>query len=53
MVRRGRPNEPDPRVSTTIRVSPDVIDFFKAGERHWRTRIDQALREWVSLDGKT
>ena len=46
-VRRGRPPLERPKVSTTIRLSPDVIDHFKAGGRGWQTRIDLALREWI------
>ena len=46
-VRRGRPPVANPKVSTTIRLSRDVIDHFKAEGRGWQTRIDTALREWI------
>ena len=46
-VRRGRPRAHRPKVSTTIRLSQDVIDHFKAGGRGWQTRINDALREWI------
>ena len=46
-VRRGRPPVANPKVSTTIRLSPDVIGYFKADGRGWQTRIDDALREWI------
>ena len=46
-VRRGRPPVARPKVSTTIRLSQDVIDHFKAGGRGWQTRIDEALRDWI------
>lgn len=46
-VRRGRPPLGDPKVSTTIRLSKDVIERFKAGGPGWQTRIDEALREWI------
>ena len=46
-VRRGRPPVAKPKVSTTIRLSQDVIDHFKAGGRGWQTRIDQALLKWI------
>ena len=39
-VRRGRPRVAKPKVSTTIRLSADVIDYFKLGGRGWQTRID-------------
>ena len=46
-VRRGRPRVERPKVSTTIRLSPEVMDYFKAGGRGWQTRIDAALRDWI------
>ena len=52
-VRRGRPPVAKPKVSTTIRLSPEVIDYFKAGGRGWQTRIDEALRDWIGKHGAT
>ena len=46
-VRQGRPPATRPRVSTTIRLSRDVIDHFRAGGPGWRERIDAALRDWI------
>ena len=46
-LRRGRPPSANPKVSTTIRLSPDVVDYFKADGRGWQTRIDNALRDWI------
>lgn len=46
-VRRGRPPLAAPKVSTTIRLSQEVIDHFKGAGRGWQTRIDEALREWI------
>ena len=46
-VQRGRPPSGRPKVSTTIRLSQEVIDHFKADGRGWQTRIDCALREWI------
>ena len=46
-VRRGRPKSDKPKVSTTIRLSKEVIDHFRADGRGWQTRIDDALREWI------
>ena len=50
-VQRGRPRVAKPKVSTTIRLSQDVIEHFKAGGRGWQTRIDHALREWIKARG--
>ena len=44
---RGRPPKARPKVSTTIRLSQEVIDHFRAGGRGWQTRIDHALRDWI------
>ncbi len=52
-VRRGRPPLAKPKVSTTIRLSQDVINHFKAGGRGWQTRIDAALREWIGQHDST
>ena len=46
-VRRGRPLAKNRKVSTTIRLSQDVIEHFRSGGRGWQTRIDEALREWI------
>ena len=46
-VRRGRPLSDNPKVSTTIRLSREVIDHFRSDGRGWQTRIDEALREWI------
>ena len=50
-VRRGRPPSAKHKVSTTIRLSRDVIDRFRAGGRGWQTRIDEALRDWIAGRG--
>lgn len=44
-VQRGRPKLDNPKVSTTIRLSPEVIEYFKAGGPGWQSRIDEALRK--------
>lgn len=44
---RGKQKRPT-KVSTTIRLSPEVIAYFKAGGEGWQSRIDEALQQWVS-----
>ena len=53
-VRRGRPPVARPKVSTTIRLSPDVIDYFKASgrgvadaDRRGASRLDREARRHV------
>lgn len=44
-VQRGRPKAASTKVSTTIRLSPEVIEHFKSGGPGWQSRIDDALRK--------
>jgi uncharacterized protein (DUF4415 family) len=47
-LRRARgPQASATKISTTIRLSPDVVGFFKSGGQGWQSRIDDALKEWV------
>ncbi len=45
--RVGRPKSENPKQMTTIRLSQEVLAFFKADGKGWQTRIDKALQEWV------
>jgi uncharacterized protein (DUF4415 family) len=48
--RAGRPVgsvKTEPKVSTTIRLSPDVSAAFRATGSGWQTRIDAALKDWL------
>ena len=35
------------KISTTIRLSPEIIAHFKAGGPGWQSRVNAALREWI------
>jgi len=48
-VTRGRPKLANPKVSTTIRLDPDVIEAFKADGPGWQSRINTALRKAKGL----
>jgi len=48
-VQRGRPKAEVTKVSTTIRLDPDVIDAFKANGAGWQGRINEALRKAAGL----
>ena len=50
--KRGRPRKPSPKVHVTLRLSHEVIDYFRAGGRGWQTRMDEALKEWIQAHGK-
>jgi uncharacterized protein (DUF4415 family) len=42
------PQKAPTKVSTTIRLSPEVIAYFKQSGAGWQARIDAALKEWVA-----
>ena len=46
-LRRGRPPAAATKEHITIRLSPDVLQAFRASGQGWQTRIDGALREWL------
>lgn len=47
-MRRARgPQKAPKKVSTTLRLSPEVIEHFRAGGTGWQSRIDAALREFI------
>ena len=42
---RGRPQKEDKKVSTTVRLDPDVLEAFQREGKGWQTRINEVLRE--------
>ena len=47
LIRRGRPPLAAPKRQVTLRLSPEVLDYFKAGGPGWQTRIDEALKQAI------
>jgi uncharacterized protein (DUF4415 family) len=45
--RLGRPPAAVTKERITIRLSPDVLERFRATGKGWQTRIDEALKEWM------
>ncbi len=43
---RGRQRLPV-KIPVSIRLSPDIIDYFKSQGRGWQTKINTILREYV------
>ena len=41
------PQKAPPKVSATIRLSPEVGEAFRAGGDGWRTRIDAVIKDWL------
>lgn len=48
-LRRGRPKSAQAKVSTTIRLDPDVLEAFKKDGPGWQSRINAALRKAAGL----
>jgi len=41
------PQKSPTKVSTTIRLSNDVVQAFRATGDGWQTRVDAALKDWL------
>jgi uncharacterized protein (DUF4415 family) len=50
---RGRPKADVTKVRVGIRLSPEVLDHFKASGDGWQTRIDAALRQFIAEHPRT
>jgi uncharacterized protein (DUF4415 family) len=48
-VQRGRPKAAVTKISTTIRLDPDVLEKFKAEGPGWQSRINDVLRRAAGL----
>lgn len=45
--RRGRPPKAATKEAINIRLSPEVLEHFRAQGPGWQTRIDEALKKWI------
>lgn len=43
------PQKAAKKVPVSIRLSPEVVERFKAGGPGWQTRIDEALKKAIGL----
>lgn len=48
MRRIGRPKALVTKQPVSIRLSPEVLDYFKTTGKGWQTRIDSVLKEYVA-----
>jgi uncharacterized protein (DUF4415 family) len=46
-IRHRGPQKAPTKERTTIRLSRDVLDRFRATGAGWQARVDAALREWL------
>jgi uncharacterized protein (DUF4415 family) len=44
---RGRPKAAITKERITIRLSPEVVERFRASGDGWQTRVDAALKDWL------
>ena len=44
---RGRPLAAVTKERITIRLSPEVVQAFRASGEGWQTRVDAALKDWL------
>ena len=54
---KRKPGQRGPQVAPTkqlvsVRYSPEVLAFFKASGAGWQSRMDDALKQWVSSHSK-
>ena len=47
LTKRGRPRKAQPKKSTTVRLDPEVLEYFRATGKGWQTRLNEVLREYV------
>jgi uncharacterized protein (DUF4415 family) len=52
LAERRKPGQRGPgkrpaKMAINIRVSPEVLDAFKATGEGWQTKVDEALKEWL------
>lgn len=43
----GRPKANITKIPVSIRLSADVLDYFKASGKGWQTRVDSILKDYV------
>ncbi len=48
-VKPGRPKSANPKVSTTLRLDPDLLDALRATGKGWQSRANELLRKGMGL----
>jgi uncharacterized protein (DUF4415 family) len=46
--RRGRPPSDTHKVPVTVRLDPEVVEFFREAGQGWQTRLNSALVDYVA-----
>ena len=50
--KRGRPLKAARKRATNIRLSPEVLEYFRATGPGWQTRVDEVLKSHVGRSAK-
>ncbi|MEJ0097253.1 MAG: BrnA antitoxin family protein [Bauldia sp.] len=53
LIRRGRPPKARPKQAIKLRLSPEVLEHFRATGRGWQTRIDEVLKRAAKRGKRT
>lgn len=48
MKRRGRPKATTHKVPVTLRLEPQVVEYFRSRGRGWQTRMNDTLARYVA-----
>ncbi len=51
-VLRGRPRSAETKQLVSIRYSREVLDYFRSTDEGWQSRMDSALKQYVSKEAK-
>ena len=52
LTKPGRPKSPNRKQSVHLRLSPEVLKYFRATGPGWQTRIDETLRKAAKLGAR-
>ena len=52
LTKPGRPKSANAKRSVHLRLSPDVLKYFRASGPGWQTRIDETLRKAAKLGAR-
>ena len=47
LMMRGRPKVDNPKKTISIRLSDDVLEYFKSTGKGWQTRMNEVLEQYV------
>ena len=51
-IRPRGPQKAPKKIATYIRLSPSVIEHYRAGGKGWQSRIDEDLRKLIGSDSR-